>query len=169
MLQRAVHELKCWPNPFAAVRAQIKTFEIRLNDREFQVGDEVVLQEWDPVSRSYTGQVEHRMIRYLLTEEQHGVINGFVAIGFGPLPSQDAPADGPGLTIEDLAAWHSTSSNNAALRAQAARNAAEAYRSPKGGSKALPVAADRHEAVADAAAAEARFHAAAASLVAERA
>lgn len=169
MQTRRVHMLKCWPTPFAAVRAHLKEFEIRFNDREFTVGDEVVLQEWDPDGEAYTGQEEHRMIRFLLSEEDHGVIHGHVALGFGPMPAQDPHVDGPGLTLQDLAHWHTMSSSNASLRADAARNVAEAYRSPRDGGKALPVAADRQQAVSDAAAVEARFHAAAAALVSERA
>ena len=42
------HELKTWPQYFAAVRSGKKRFEIRRNDREFAVGDVLVLREFDP-------------------------------------------------------------------------------------------------------------------------
>lgn len=41
-----VHELKCWPDEFAAVLAGDKGFEIRRDDRGFERGDLVVLREF---------------------------------------------------------------------------------------------------------------------------
>lgn len=42
------HELKTWPEPFAAVLAGTKRHEIRVDDRGYAVGDVLVLKEWDP-------------------------------------------------------------------------------------------------------------------------
>lgn len=42
------HELKIHPTHYWRAKEGIKTFEIRENDRVFQMGDEVVLKEWDP-------------------------------------------------------------------------------------------------------------------------
>ncbi|MBO9706786.1 MAG: DUF3850 domain-containing protein [Caulobacter sp.] len=158
------HELKTWPKYFAAVRSGKKRFEIRRNDREFAVGDVLVLREFDPEADAYTGQVEERQITFLLSEEDYGVIHGFVAIGFGEVPHADAPLDGA-LTAEQLAHWHETTASNAALRAQDARRVAQSYAAPNTGRPAMPVAADRHNAVAAAAETEAAFHAAAAQIV----
>lgn len=58
-----VHKLKTWPVYFEAVKAGIKRFEIRNNDREFRAGDWVVLQEWDPDGEEYTGrEIDTRII-----------------------------------------------------------------------------------------------------------
>lgn len=43
-----IHELKTWPAPFAAIRARAKKHEIREDDRGYQVGDHLRLQEWIP-------------------------------------------------------------------------------------------------------------------------
>jgi hypothetical protein len=159
------HELKTWPQYFAAVRSGQKRFEIRRNDRDFKVGDILVLREFDPETEAYTGPVEERQITFLLSEEDYGVIHGFVVIGFGEIIHHaDTPADGA-LTVEQLAQWHQTAADNAALRAQDARKVSQAYGSPKDGRPALPVAADRYAAVAAAGEAEASFHAAAAQIV----
>jgi len=42
------HELKTWPKPFQQVVNKGKRFEIRRNDRNFQVGDILVLKEFVP-------------------------------------------------------------------------------------------------------------------------
>ena len=42
------HELKIWPEPFAAVRDGRKRYEVRRNDRDYRVGDVLVLNEYIP-------------------------------------------------------------------------------------------------------------------------
>lgn len=48
------HELKCWPPYFQATRTGDKLFEYRKNDRDFTVGEVLILREWDPVHETYT-------------------------------------------------------------------------------------------------------------------
>jgi hypothetical protein len=43
MTVRAVHSLKCTTNYFGALWERRKTAELRLNDRKFKVGDELII------------------------------------------------------------------------------------------------------------------------------
>lgn len=58
------HHLKTWPEYFADLKSGLKDFEVRYNDREFSVGDEVICQEYNPDKREYTGQELHFTIKY---------------------------------------------------------------------------------------------------------
>lgn len=49
------HRLKTWPPFFKDVLLGNKNFELRKNDRDFQEGDILILEEWDPVLEDYTG------------------------------------------------------------------------------------------------------------------
>lgn len=45
---RTTHELKLWPEYFEQVRNGRMRFQLRRNDRDFKVGDHLLLKEWDP-------------------------------------------------------------------------------------------------------------------------
>ncbi len=47
---------KCWPEFFESVASGNKNAEIRLADFDIEAGDVLVLEEWDPETRSYTGR-----------------------------------------------------------------------------------------------------------------
>lgn len=76
------HELKCWPEYFTPLWRRDKTFEIRLNDRNFQVGDTLVLREWNPTYERYTGQHITREVVYV-TDFPAGLRDGYVCMGLG--------------------------------------------------------------------------------------
>lgn len=42
-----IHELKIKPQYYEDIKIGIKTFEIRKNDREFKLGDILILNEYD--------------------------------------------------------------------------------------------------------------------------
>ena len=70
------HELKIKPEYFAAVVSGDKTFEIRNNtDRNFQVGDTLVLKSWDG---EFNGNFVERTISYITDFEQKP---GYVVLG----------------------------------------------------------------------------------------
>lgn len=61
-----IHELKCWNEPFEEIISGKKKFEFRLNDRNYNVGDELQLNEWDPVRQKYTGRVTYQVVTSIL-------------------------------------------------------------------------------------------------------
>ena len=48
-----IHELKILPEYFKAQKAGKKNFEIRKNDRDYKVGDKLVLKEYDPKAKEF--------------------------------------------------------------------------------------------------------------------
>lgn len=64
------HEVKVWPSYFAAIKSGQKTFEWRRNDRDYAVGDVLVLREYDPTRGAvvpglgYTGECVEASITY---------------------------------------------------------------------------------------------------------
>ena len=61
-----LHELKTYPKYFQETIEGNKLFEIRKNDRNFQVGDVLLLKEWDNIK--YTGREVGAMVRYILDD-----------------------------------------------------------------------------------------------------
>ena len=72
-----VHQLKTWPNYFQAILRGDKNFEVRKNDRNYQCGHELLLREYNPERKEYTGRILHRRVKYILHGDQFGVESGF--------------------------------------------------------------------------------------------
>lgn len=89
-----IHRLKTWPVHFSQILEGKKTCEVRKNDRNFRVGDELLLQEYapenywdpgDPVESEYTGRILHRRITHILKGEDYGIKNGYVVLSIEKL------------------------------------------------------------------------------------
>jgi Domain of unknown function (DUF3850) len=77
------HELKTHPQYFQAVLDGKKTFEVRLNDRNYQVGDELLLKEYDPITKEYTGKVSKLYeITYILDDSFLALKPKYVVFSF---------------------------------------------------------------------------------------
>ena len=57
---------KAWPELFQAVLEGKKNFDLRLDDFQIKEGDVLVLEEWDPKIKNYTGRVIKKKVTYIL-------------------------------------------------------------------------------------------------------
>lgn len=62
------HHLKTWTEPFRATKSGLKPYELRLNDRDYKVGDTLILEEYYPHDGSYTGDHLEKIVTYILGE-----------------------------------------------------------------------------------------------------
>jgi ASC-1-like (ASCH) protein len=75
------HHLKTWPEYFDAIARGDKNFEVRYNDRDFQVGDVLVLQEWKPETELFTGKELSRIVTYVLPGDNFGITLNYCVMG----------------------------------------------------------------------------------------
>ncbi|PIR72790.1 MAG: RNA-binding protein [Candidatus Nealsonbacteria bacterium CG10_big_fil_rev_8_21_14_0_10_36_23] len=59
-------EKKVWPEFFQKILNGDKTFELRLADFKCSLGDILILREWTPKTKSYTGRVLRKKVIYVL-------------------------------------------------------------------------------------------------------
>ena len=65
------HTLKCWPRLFDAVSTGAKTHDLRrADDREFRVGDIMLMREFDPSTKTFTGRNLKVVITYITSADQ---------------------------------------------------------------------------------------------------
>ena len=74
-----IHILKIAPQYYKDVEQEIKTFEVRKNDRNFKVRVYIILAEYESVK--YTGRIYTGRIKYILDDPEY-VKDGFVIFGF---------------------------------------------------------------------------------------
>lgn len=106
------HNLKIWPEYFAAVRDGLKRAELRWNDREYHAGDTLDLCEWDPNEEAFTGDFISVTVTHVAELGQW--MPGYVLLSVAPtapvsVPDEvsweDVPED---ITEDDMAlasAW----------------------------------------------------------------
>lgn len=73
-----IHELKILPEYYKAQVEGKKNFEIRKNDRDYKVGDKLVLKEYDPKAKELTGQSFITEITFITNYQQK---DGYVVLG----------------------------------------------------------------------------------------
>ena len=77
-----IHELKILPQYFYLVKSGRKNFELRKDDRNFQVRDLVTLREF--YDGNYTGlEIKNIPINYILRDcPEYGLKEGYCILGF---------------------------------------------------------------------------------------
>ncbi|MBI2459886.1 MAG: DUF3850 domain-containing protein [Parcubacteria group bacterium] len=82
-------EKKIWPEYFEKVLSGEKKFELRLADWQCQTGDILVLREWEPKTKNYTGRQIEKEVGYVLKTKDVNLFSeedvekyGYQIIGF---------------------------------------------------------------------------------------
>ena len=71
---------KILPEYFNAVQEYRKNFELRKDEDNIQIGDELILEEWDG---EYTGNYTWRKVTYVLRNlPEYGLKDGYCIIGW---------------------------------------------------------------------------------------
>jgi len=59
-------EKKVWPEYFERLLSGDKTFELRLADWECNEGDTLILKEYDPKTKEYSGRQIEKKVTYII-------------------------------------------------------------------------------------------------------
>ena len=62
------HELKIHPEYYNQILLGLKKVEIRLNDRNYQENDLLILNEFDPKTERYTGSQLKRKVDFIIRD-----------------------------------------------------------------------------------------------------
>jgi len=62
----AVIKKKTWPEIFELVGSGKKKFDVRSNDFDIEEGDTIILEEWDPKIKQYTGRKIEKKVSFVL-------------------------------------------------------------------------------------------------------
>ena len=77
-----IHELKILPQYYFDIKHGVKKFELRKNDRDYKVGDIVVLKPWDGEMFLDLEPFAKR-IKYILKDcPEYGLMDGYAILGF---------------------------------------------------------------------------------------
>lgn len=75
------HYLKTWTEYYNDIVSGVKKFELRYNDRNFKVGDVLVLQNYNKRTEEYEGEMIEKEIKYILHGGGFGLNVGYVILG----------------------------------------------------------------------------------------
>lgn len=107
----AIHKLKLNSIYYNDSASGIKTFEIRKNDRNYQVGDILELREWVWSKADgkgvYTGETHWKIITYILDDSDY-LQDGYVCLSVAPIAEPEEIEQGKGCVWceEDNKVFH---------------------------------------------------------------
>ncbi len=94
--ESVLHKVKSWPHLFEATLSGAKTHDMRrATDRDYQVGDVLCLQEFEPSTDSYTGRELNVRITYVTSSEfpcalsGDGLLEGYCILSIKPLSGEN--------------------------------------------------------------------------------
>lgn len=83
-----IHTLKTVNPHFQDLAKGNKTFELRKNDRDFRVGDKLILLEYTETDKiehlHYTGRGYTALVQHILEGGQYGLEQGYVIMSLEP-------------------------------------------------------------------------------------
>lgn len=82
------HELKCDPIPFGYLKSGIKKSEVRKDDRDYQVGDTLLIREY--VAKKYYGEI---LAEITHIQRGYGLPEEIAVLSLNPIAYRDN-ADG---------------------------------------------------------------------------
>lgn len=65
-----IHVLKVVEPYYTALKERKKTFEVRRFDRDYKVGDVLILKKYNPALNDYNGEI-HCAVTYILSDKQY--------------------------------------------------------------------------------------------------
>src|SRR5688572_5057646 len=84
MTTPTTHALKTVPWAFQAILDGLKTFEIRKNDRDFQVDDVLELKEYSEDGQCYTGRKTFVKVIWIMSGGFYGLASDHVCMSIVP-------------------------------------------------------------------------------------
>ncbi|WP_080058317.1 DUF3850 domain-containing protein [Spirosoma aerolatum] len=75
------HFLKCWLEEFDAIVAGKKRFDLRKNDRDYQVGDVLILAKYDQYKKKFLPGYVAVEVTYVV-DSKFGMKDGYCAMSF---------------------------------------------------------------------------------------
>ncbi len=82
-------EKKCWPEYFDAILRGEKNYELRIADFIANKGDTLLLREWNPKTKEYTGREIKKIITWIgktkewkFNKNEEVEKYGFLVLGF---------------------------------------------------------------------------------------
>ena len=80
------HILKTHPLFFAQIAEGTKCWELRKNDRNFKIGDTLILREYNPLTKRYTDLYLVRTITAIFSDDNFGLQKNFVILSIQWIP-----------------------------------------------------------------------------------
>jgi hypothetical protein len=74
---KKTHVVKCHPEPFEALWRGRKVHEIRKNDRDYRVGDELRQREWLPEEGVFTNREVRALVTYVTYGPSWAIPEGY--------------------------------------------------------------------------------------------